>query len=329
MTSGTYLNQAIFTVMAYNRGWESPDFGRTHDRAYGGQAGPGAFDIAAIQYLYGANTNYHDDDDTYVLPEVNASGTAWHCIWDTGGIDEIVYNGELNTILDLRAATLDHSPIGGGAPSYAQSIFGGFTIANGVKIENATGGSGDDHIIGNGYANILTGADGNDLETGGEGGDTFVFNFDVGTQILWFREGIGLTGSANQRAWDLYDLQLDNWHDALVAHYGPDLDTSDTLIVAGSGKNAGTTFHFDNSFALATSVHGEGYDVLADFSEEDNLLFHGMSRSEFEQAHASGLLTVTAVSDDTVIGWGDGSITLQHKALTFESLLNEGHILFV
>jgi serralysin len=44
---------------------------------WGYQKGPGAFDIAAVQALYGPNTRYHTGNDTYTLPIANISGTGW------------------------------------------------------------------------------------------------------------------------------------------------------------------------------------------------------------------------------------------------------------
>lgn len=171
--TGTYdLNQGIFTVMSYNDGWSTVQDPYGHGfTAYGYEAGPMAFDIAAIQHLYGANTTYHSGSDTYLLPDANQVGTAWRCIWDTGGVDTLRYNGAKSAILDLTAATLDNSAKAGGVPSYAKGIYGGFTIANGVVIENATGGSGADTITGNSAANVLTGNNGNDTITGGSGID--------------------------------------------------------------------------------------------------------------------------------------------------------------
>jgi serralysin len=54
-------------------------------------------------------------------------------------------------------------------------ISGGFTIANGVVIENAVGGAGNDKLTGNAAANKLTGGGGQDTLTGREGADTFIF----------------------------------------------------------------------------------------------------------------------------------------------------------
>ena len=59
--------------------------------------------------------------------------------------------------IDLRPATLLVGPGGGGFISYVHGIFGGFTIANGVMIENALSGSGNDVVIGNSAANLVDG----------------------------------------------------------------------------------------------------------------------------------------------------------------------------
>ena len=80
-----------------------------------------ALDIAGIQFLYGPNTTYHSGSDTYLLPDTNAPGTAWRCIWDTGGTDTIAYDGKQNATIDLRPATLIFGdPIAGGAISRSE-----------------------------------------------------------------------------------------------------------------------------------------------------------------------------------------------------------------
>lgn len=180
------LNQGIHTTMSYNDGWFlHPDAvgGRppTDPIDYGWQGGPMAFDIALIQQKYGAAA-HSPGNSVYTLPTANAAGTFWTCLWDTGGIDTIRHGGAAPALIDLTAATLDYSPTGGGVVSYVEGVFGGFTIAHGVVIENATGGGGDDVLIGNAADNFLRGGGGTDIMRGGGGNDRYSVD-DAGDAI--------------------------------------------------------------------------------------------------------------------------------------------------
>ena len=102
----------------------------------------GAFDIAAIQYLYGPNLSTNSTDTTYTL---DSSLTGYKTIWDAGGTD-LIDASSLSTAvsIDLRNATLNQA-VGGGFASKIDSIQKGYVIAydsTGAIIENATGGSG-------------------------------------------------------------------------------------------------------------------------------------------------------------------------------------------
>ncbi|WP_156841429.1 M10 family metallopeptidase [Novosphingobium aquimarinum] len=157
------LNQGVFTTMSYNSGYR--EVGLPNSFEFGWNVGPGAFDIAAAQAIYGANTQTNIGATTYTLPSANANGTGWNTIWDTGGIDVISAasaNGASATI-DLRAATLKAELGGGGFGSWVGGILGGVTIANGVVVENALGGSGDDILHGNSASNRLDGGGGFDI----------------------------------------------------------------------------------------------------------------------------------------------------------------------
>jgi Ca2+-binding RTX toxin-like protein len=165
------LNQGIWTTMSYIDGWDKQP---TDSDDFGYQGTPMAFDIAALQELYGANMTYNTGDNTYLLPTQNTDGTFWSCIWDAGGASDLIDGSAAagDSKLNLNDATLAAGdPNAGGFVSWVQGIVGGFTIANGVKIENATGGSGNDTLTGNEFANILTGNDGNDSIDGGVGAD--------------------------------------------------------------------------------------------------------------------------------------------------------------
>ncbi|WP_419808081.1 M10 family metallopeptidase [Sphingomonas sp.] len=169
------LNQGVYTVMSYNDAWQlHPDgptpYTRTNiDSGWSGTLG--AFDIAELQDRYGV-VDRNTGNNVYFLGDANDFGTYYQTIWDSAGTDEIRYTGSRDAQIDLTAATLDYSPTGGGVVSFVDNIWGGYTIANGVVIENATGGSGNDILIGNAAANILTGGAGNDTLQGGLGNDT-------------------------------------------------------------------------------------------------------------------------------------------------------------
>ena len=174
-TNGDFdLNQSVYTMMSYEDGWQKSPYGQADTQdPYGWLGSLMAFDVAAIQDKYGVNEEWATGNDTYVLKDVNAPGTFYSCIWDAGGTDAIVYSGARNANIDLRAASLLYEFGGGGWISYAFGVLGGFTIANGVTIENATGGSGNDTLIGNDAANVLQGAGGTDSMTGGKGNDIY------------------------------------------------------------------------------------------------------------------------------------------------------------
>lgn len=229
------LNQAVYTIMSYNSGYNGAP---SYSFDYGDAAGPMALDIAALQKLYGANTTYASGNDTYELPDSNSanSGTGWLSIWDTGGIDTISYTGATAVTIDLRPATLQYEIGGGGFISAANGIAGGYTIANGVVIENAIGGSGNDTLIGNSANNTLTGNNGNDEIIGGAGSD---------------------------------DLNGGNGND--TAHGGSGADTidgganNDTLY----GNSGGDTV--ETASGTNTIYGGSGYDVLQGGSGIDTI----------------------------------------------------------
>lgn len=186
---GDGSNNSLNTLMSYNviSGYDlfgnpiplqSPNFGAT--------AGPMAYDIAALQLMYGANTTHNDGNDVYVLPDNNAPGTFWSCIWDTRGTDTIAYYGNKDATINLQAATLV-GPKGGGELSNADGVLGGYTIANKVVIENAQGGTGNDEITGNEADNRLVGLAGSDTIKG-EGGNDKIFG-DDGQDSLYGGEG--------------------------------------------------------------------------------------------------------------------------------------------
>ena len=162
---GAYDNRS-YTVMSYT---QSSQFATV---SQGNPSTPMLLDIAAIQYIYGANMSFHTGDDTYAL----ANGVV-STIWDAGGVDTIsaaVFG--FGTTINLNAGSIMTTP---GTTTIT-------AIAYNVIIENAVGSSGNDIIIGNDVDNNIDGGAGNDTMSGGNGNDTYVVNniFDVVIETL-------------------------------------------------------------------------------------------------------------------------------------------------
>jgi Ca2+-binding RTX toxin-like protein len=225
-TTGAYdLNQGVFTMMSYEDGWQTSPYGNASTTAgYGYLSGLMAFDIAAIQDKYGVNEDWATGDDVYVMKDVNASGTMYESIWDAGGIDSIVYGGNRDATIDLRPATLKYEYGGGGWVSYAHGIFGGFTIANGVTIENASSGGGKDKLIGNDVANRLHAGAGNDVLDGGGGNDMLIGGTGKDT----------LTGGAGADTF-VYESILDSPVGALLRDVILDFEKGDRIDLTAAG----------------------------------------------------------------------------------------------
>ena len=179
------LNQGVFTTMSYNTGYFTGTAGSrpAFSGNWGFEAGPMALDIALLQNKYGVNTTTNSGDNVYLLDDTNGDGTHWMSIWDTGGHDEIRIVSNADTSIDLRAATLSENVGGGGFISAVNGVAGGFTIAAGVMIEAARGGSGNDVLRGNSGDNYLGGGQGADRMTGGLGNDFYVVD-NIGDQVL-------------------------------------------------------------------------------------------------------------------------------------------------
>lgn len=132
------------------------------------------YDIAALQEIYGANTDYNSGNDIYILGVRNA-----YTVWDGGGVDTFdARNAIGDATINLTAGEFS---------SMGSTISDHIAIAYGVTIENARGGSYNDLIAGNAADNILFGLDGNDDLYGYGGNDALIGG--NGADNLWGDEG--------------------------------------------------------------------------------------------------------------------------------------------
>ncbi len=176
ITLPNYEDNRRYTVMSYNTAPSAPSYLEPSSLML--------YDIAALQYLYGANMTYKSGDDTWRwLPDE----VFLTCIWDGGG------NDTLDASNQTRAVIIDLTP--GSFSSVGSFVnwnaISNLAIAFNCWIENAIGGSGNDTVTGNSLANSLEGgagddtlfgAGGSDTLTGGEGNDAL--HGESGNDIL-------------------------------------------------------------------------------------------------------------------------------------------------
>jgi serralysin len=214
----------------------------------------GSLDITALQNLYGANTTTNAGDTVYELQSVNETGTGYMSIWDVGGNDTIRHSGSDNATINLTPASLLYAADGGGLVSHVESIWGGFTIAHDVIIENAIGGSGNDLLTGNSANNILIGNEGDDVISSGAGNDLLYASGRLekgGADVVRDADSEDeLSGGAdNDELWgDLGDDQLTGGLGADIFH--------ETAVASGIGRG----------FGIAS---GNGRDTITDYSYAD------------------------------------------------------------
>ncbi len=155
-------------------------------------------DIAALQYMYGANFNSHAGNTVYSWDpstgEMSIDGvgqgaavtnTVYETIWDGNGNDTYDVSaypngmtidlrpGYWSTLSSAQLATLDQNDSSVRPPG---NVANANEYNNDPRslIENAFGGSGDDTITGNDADNLLSGGAGLNTLTGGNGNDTFL-----------------------------------------------------------------------------------------------------------------------------------------------------------
>ena len=321
---GQLENQAVWTMMSYIDGWRQHPQGNIDVEGYGNIAGPMAWDIALLQQKYGANMQWHTGDDVYVLPAADGAGTYYSSIWDAGGsADWMVAGSALDVTIDLRPASLLYEDGSGGWVSYAAGVHGGFTIANGVTIENAEGGAGIDLLIGNAVGNILRGLGGNDILAGREGDDSL--NGGAGDDRLIGGDGFdtadysdaasGVTvrlaqttrqntvGAGRDLLEGIEAVQGSAYNDVLSGNGG------DNLLSGGDGDDRldglGGNDLLVGGLGSDRLVGGDGDDVLSDTGDGADSLYGGAGNDTLTVFHALSLSKVVVDGGD-----GDDLITL-------------------
>ncbi|GHG91083.1 metalloprotease [Pseudodonghicola xiamenensis] len=275
-----------FTVMSYT---DNPDNGLRSDAMM-------LFDVFATQAIWGA-AEYNAGNTSYTGPRTETVDL----IWDTGGRDTLDAGGHGPAVkLNLKPGSFS-----------SFDTTDDMVIAFDTRIENATGGGGNDVLIGNAARNLLKGVDGsdvlrgnggNDLLRGGTGGDTL----KGGTGNDRLKGEAGNDKLLGQGGDDI--LNGGSGHDTLKSGLGRDtLDggKGDDLLLGGGGRD-----HF--VFTL-----GSGRDRIGDFSDDrDSLNLNGFGDLATVLDHAS------QVGDDVVFDFSGGDV-LTVLDMTVDALSND------
>tara|TARA_B100001142_G_scaffold325680_1_gene379711 strand:+ start:1685 stop:3334 length:1650 start_codon:yes stop_codon:yes gene_type:complete len=160
-------NSREYTVMAGEFSVELASIKIIDEKSYAIPSTPMAYDVAALQYLYGPNTKFNSGNTTYTfdpnIPEIKL-------IWDGGGTDTLNFsNFSESSTINLTDGSYSTIPFNG------WFLKNNLSIAFGAVIENVITGSGADVIIGNSSNNVITGGLGGDTIDGDAGIDQAVY----------------------------------------------------------------------------------------------------------------------------------------------------------
>jgi fermentation-respiration switch protein FrsA (DUF1100 family) len=231
-----------YTVMTYTaKGVTGIDFGHEEGSCiahFPFDKFPDAFqlyDVAALQALYGANTDYASEADRYDLSSLTDNGD-YTLIWDAGGNDTIDLSGttkenkiflaegklssvDIDSTEEQIERTVENYLLQGCSeaevrewvesvysdPDVQQYLYTGedtLSIAQGVLIENVVTGSGDDIIYGNSLDNLIVSGEGNDWIYLSDGGYDIVMGGRGNDKV--YVEGVS-------SEYLLKDVEADRW----------------------------------------------------------------------------------------------------------------------
>ena len=229
-------NNHEYSVMTYYS-WEGKGAGGYTNDTYSHPQSFMMADIAALQYMYGADFTLNGGDTVYTFSDTTGEmfidgvsqgtpgdNTIFLTLWDGNGIDTYDLSNYTNTVvITLEAgeasefsrdqlADLGGGPNGGLARG---NVYNALMYDDGTGedirslIENAIGGSGSDMIAGNQVDNVLTGNGGHDALIGLEGDDTIYGGAGADLVLGAEDNDVLYGGDGDDRIYgDVYELPL-------------------------------------------------------------------------------------------------------------------------
>jgi serralysin len=277
-----------YSIMTYKSYVGGPTDGYTNE-TWGYAQTLMMLDVAALQYMYGANFNTNSSNSVYTWSAttgqmfINGVGQGapggnriFMNVWDGGGADTFDFSNYTTNLqvnlnpgewvnLGMQLADLDITAPG---THMARGNISNSLLYNGDTrslIENAIGGNGNDTIVGNQANNWLTGGGGSDTLSGGAGDDTLV----GGNGADWL-----LGGDGNDSLYgELSDLSLQGGvgSDTLYLPTGSALRGFD--MVASSIEMIVTTEN-DNQVNVVLNVNGTIDEATNDTADTQTYTFY-------------------------------------------------------
>ncbi|WP_068955654.1 M10 family metallopeptidase C-terminal domain-containing protein [Pararhizobium polonicum] len=268
-----------FSVMTYRSYIGGLTDGYTNE-TYGYAQTLMMYDIAAIQYLYGADFDTNSGNTVYSWSQTTgelfvdgigqgapgggiggAANRVFLTIWDGNGKDTYDFSTATdNALIDLSpggwslVSQVQRADLGRGAHANG-NVYNALQFEGDARslIENAKGGSGNDEIGGNSAVNILEGNGGDDVLIGkagsdklfgGAGADTLYGDFrtpaDTYTGTGLFTEISDTTNSTQATARDLSSF-IGYHTDANIEHS----DVNPSVAISGTGGGSFDWFSFE------------------------------------------------------------------------------------
>ena len=252
-------------------------------------------------------------------------------------LDEVENSAAFDTLSNtVQIEMMDSNRTAGGYFSQVldangNAIDGGFTIANGAVIENASGSGGNDILIGNEVANQLVGNGGNDALFGGAGSDMLIGG--AGEDDLFGGSGVDtasyegsasgvtvFTSGRGGRGGDGQGDKLDGIENIIGSDHQDQIVLNaatavDNTVNAGDGDDRirerdGGTNVLNGEDGDDNLFGGSGNDTLNGGNDSDNL-FGGGGNDTLNGGDDAARDTLFGSSGDDILNGGGGNDALR------------------
>ncbi len=312
----TSLSAMPYTVMSYQSYVGAPITGNYTNQSASYAQTLMSSDILAIQKIYGANYATNAGNTVYswtpnsgstfvngVAEETTAGNKIFHTIWDGGGNDTYDFSAyNTGVVIDLNpgawstASQAQLANLSGNGQQMAPGNIANAYLFNkntASLIENATGGSGNDTIVGNSVANTLSGRNGNDTLNGGAGADHMwggsgndTYIVDNSGDVVDETGGTGIDNVQSSITFSLSDVihavgAVENLTLTGSAALKATGNSFNNALIGNSGANTLTGLGGDDTLNGAGGndrlVGGAGHDFLTGGVGKDTFVFSAFS----------------------------------------------------